>query len=112
MSACEQCGRTRLPLIDSPISLKDWFGSKPDDIGAELILKPGAPVSLAGVEEPTTKVCLLIGPEGGFSTSELDKILKLPISVPVSLGPRILRAETAAVAALTCFQAMTGDWSA
>jgi 16S rRNA (uracil1498-N3)-methyltransferase len=55
---------------------------------------------------------VLIGPEGGFARSELDALHDLAVVRPVGLGPRILRAETAALAALTCWQAMLGDWRA
>jgi 16S rRNA (uracil1498-N3)-methyltransferase len=54
---------------------------------------------------------LLIGPEGGFDGVELDRLRKLPFVTPVALGPRILRAETAALAALACLQALLGDWA-
>ena len=53
---------------------------------------------------------ILIGPEGGFSPAERDRLLALPFVTPVSLGPRLLRAETAAVAALTLWQTTLGDW--
>jgi len=53
---------------------------------------------------------ILIGPEGGFALSELDALGKLPFVTLVGLGPRILRTETAAIAALACYQAITGDW--
>ena len=53
---------------------------------------------------------ILIGPEGGFSQAERDQLRSLPFVTPVSLGPRILRAETAAIAALTLWQATLGDW--
>ncbi|MNT89749.1 Ribosomal RNA small subunit methyltransferase E [compost metagenome] len=56
------------------------------------------------------KVGLLIGPEGGFSDEERAKLRALPFVVPISLGPRILRADTAAVAALAVIQAIIGDW--
>jgi 16S rRNA (uracil1498-N3)-methyltransferase len=107
-SACEQSGRTRLPLIDTPISLKDWFGNKPADVDAELILAPGASVSLNGIETPKTKVCLLIGPEGGFSDSEYEDAAIAGFTA-VALGPRILRTETAAIAALSVLQSSWGD---
>ena len=107
-SACEQSGRTRLPLIDTPISLNDWFGNKPADVDAELILAPGAATPLAAIATPTTKVCLLIGPEGGFSDTEYENAAIAGFDA-VSLGPRVLRTETAAVAALSVLQSSWGD---
>jgi 16S rRNA (uracil1498-N3)-methyltransferase len=107
-SACEQSGRTRLPLIDAPMTLKDWFGSKSAEVDAELVLMPGAASSLAAIDTSTTKVCLLIGPEGGFSEIEYEDAAIAGFSA-VSLGPRILRTETAAVAALSVLQSRLGD---
>ena len=107
-SACEQCGRVRLPLIDTPIPLKNWFGNKPQRVDTELILKPGAEQPLARIDPPQTKVCVLIGPEGGFSNGEFEDAAVAGFT-PVSLGPRILRTETAAVAALAVLQSLGGD---
>lgn len=107
-SACEQSGRTRLPLIDAPIALKDWFGSKPAEVDADLILAPGAVMSLAGLTAPKTKVCVMIGPEGGFSETEYEDAAVAGFT-SVSLGPRVLRTETAAVAALAVMQSLWGD---
>ena len=107
-SACEQSGRVRLPLIDAPIPLPHWFGEKPSAVDAQLILKPGAETTLGQIAAPTTKVCVLIGPEGGFSDSEYDDAV-LAGFVPISLGPRVLRTETAAVAAVALLQARWGD---
>lgn len=107
-SACEQCGRVRLPLIDTPIPLKTWFGNKPQQVDTDLILRPGATQSLARIEAPQTKVCVLIGPEGGFSTGEFEDAAVAGFT-PVSLGPRVLRTETAAVAALAILQSLGGD---
>ena len=107
-SACEQSGRTRLPLIDAPIALKDWFGSKPAEVDADLILAPGAVTSLAGLTAPKTKVCVMIGPEGGFSETEYEDAAVAGFT-SVSLGPRVLRTETAAVAALAVMQSLWGD---
>ena len=107
-SACEQSGRVRLPLVDPPLPLKDWFGARPADIDAELILQPGAHTPLASVSAPQTKVCLLIGPEGGFSDTEYEDAAIAGFR-PVSLGPRVLRTETAAVAALAVMQSKWGD---
>ena len=108
-SACEQSGRTRLPLIDTPMPLTDWFGSKPEDAGVDLILKPGARAALTAVDSPRTKVCLLIGPEGGFSQTEYDDA-EVSGFEAVSLGPRVLRTETAATAALAVLQSLWGDF--
>jgi 16S rRNA (uracil1498-N3)-methyltransferase len=107
-SACEQSGRTRVPLIDAPMSLKDWFGNKPTEVDAELILTPGATTSLASIAQPQTKVCVLIGPEGGFSQAEYEDA-EITGFTAVSLGPRVLRTETAAVATLTVMQSLWGD---
>ena len=107
-SACEQSGRVRVPLVDAPIPLKAWFGNKPEQIDAELILKPGATTPLARIPAPETKVCVLIGPEGGFSDIEYEDAIVAGFR-PVSLGPRVLRTETAAVAALAILQSTWGD---
>jgi 16S rRNA (uracil1498-N3)-methyltransferase len=107
-SACEQCGRTRLPLIDMPLSLNEWFGAKPANADVDLILAPNAATPLADVEAPHTKVCILIGPEGGFSQLEYEDAGVAGFEA-VSLGPRILRTETAAAAALAVMQANWGD---
>jgi len=107
-SACEQSGRVRVPLIDAPVPLKTWFGDGPAEVGAQLILRPGAGAALAGIESPSTKVCLLIGPEGGFSDTEYEDA-DITGFMPVSLGPRVLRTETAAVAALSVLQSKWGD---
>ena len=108
VSACEQSGRTRLPLIDAPLTLKNWFGDKPDSVGAELILAPGAATPLTGIAAPQTKVCILVGPEGGFSDIEYDDANAAGFKA-VSLGPRVLRTETAAPAALAVMQSLWGD---
>jgi 16S rRNA (uracil1498-N3)-methyltransferase len=107
-SACEQSGRVRVPQIDMPIRLKDWFGNRPDEVDAQLILKPGAVKPLAGVAAPKTKICVLVGPEGGFSDTEYEDAEIAGFRV-VSLGPRILRTETAAVATLSILQSLWGD---
>jgi len=107
-SACEQSGRIRPPLIDEPLSLNSWFGAKTNDTDIDLILQPRAATSLTSIAAPKTKVCLLIGPEGGFSDSEYEDAAVANFKA-VALGPRILRTETAAVAALTVAQSLWGD---
>ena len=107
-SACEQSGRTRLPLIDTPVPLKNWFGSKPEKVDAELILMPGAATPLATIPAPETKVCVMIGPEGGFSDTEYADADVSGFKA-VSLGPRVLRTESAAIATLAILQSLWGD---
>lgn len=107
-SACEQSGRVRLPLIDTPLPLIDWLDNKPGKVDAELVLRPDAKTPLGRIPAPQTKVCILIGPEGGLDDAELEAAETAGF-VPVSLGPRILRTETAAIAALAVLQSLWGD---
>ncbi len=106
--ACEQCGRARLPQVDLPAPLHDFFGLGSAGTGADLILRPGAMTSLRDLDEPATGIRLLIGPEGGFSDNEYRDAEAAGFQA-VSLGPRILRTETAAVAALAVLQSCWGD---
>lgn len=110
-SACEQSGRIRPPLIDDVISLNAWFGERPAEPGTDLVLRPGAIDTLAAMPAPDTKVCFLIGPEGGFSEPEYEDA-QLAGFQPVTLGPRILRTETAAIAAIAIAQSLWGDLGA
>lgn len=107
-SACEQAGRTRPPLIDEAMPLNAWFGARAKQTDTDLILRPGATAALASLAAPVTKVCLLIGPEGGFSDTEYDDAQIAGFNA-VSLGPRILRTETAAIAAIAVVQSLWGD---
>jgi 16S rRNA (uracil1498-N3)-methyltransferase len=108
ISAAEQCGRIRPPLIDNTLPLKTWFGAKTGDVDVDLILRPGAPTAMSALSAPRTKVCLLIGPEGGFSEGEYDDA-RVAGFTPVSLGPRVLRTETAAMTAIAVAEALWGD---
>ncbi|MDH3746589.1 MAG: 16S rRNA (uracil(1498)-N(3))-methyltransferase [Gammaproteobacteria bacterium] len=107
-SACEQCGRTRPPLIDAPLPLNHWFGARDAAGSTQLVLQPGAKTALVAVDAPRTKLCLLIGPEGGFSDKEFGDARAAGFQA-VSLGPRTLRTETAALAALAVAQSVWGD---
>jgi 16S rRNA (uracil1498-N3)-methyltransferase len=107
-SACEQSGRIRPPLIDAPLALNDWLGTASGSDGKDLILKPGAKNALGALDESPTRICLLIGPEGGFSDREYDDADTAGFTA-VTLGPRILRTETAAVAAIAIAQSRWGD---
>ncbi len=107
-SACEQCGRIRPPLVDAPVPLNDWFGEGKAAGSTQLVLAPGAGRPLAAVETVDEKLCLLVGPEGGFSGRELEDAAIAGFT-PVSVGPRVLRTETAAIAVLAIAQSRWGD---
>jgi len=109
IEAAEQCGRTRLPEIAEPLTLKQLLAARDgrllyfaDEAGGE---------PLANALQPGPAL-ILTGPEGGFTDEERAAIRAAPNAVAVSLGPRILRAETAALAALAAFMAIAGDWRA
>ena len=112
VEAAEQCEVLSVPRIAPEISLERLLDGW--DAGRRLILADEAAASasplstLEGLQGQP--IGLLIGPEGGFSPAEREKLLGLPFVVPISLGPRILRADTAAVAALAVIQATIGDW--
>lgn len=106
VSACEQSGRACVPQVLEPVDFGEWL-NQPGH-GCRLVLVPGARRSLAGLEIPGP-LELVIGPEGGFSDVELDLMVSRSVQ-PVSLGPRILRTETAAPAAVAVLQALAGDF--
>ncbi|MEA3080784.1 MAG: rRNA (uracil1498-N3)-methyltransferase [Sphingomonadales bacterium] len=108
IEAAEQCGRTLLPEIAEPISLKQLLADR-DPARRLYFADEGGGKPAAGAFTPGPAL-ILTGPEGGFTDDERAVIRAAPNSVPVSLGPRILRAETAALAALTAFMAVAGDW--
>ena len=110
-SACEQCGRVRPPLVDRPVRLNDWFGENRNSEALQLILRPQAGKPLSGYAAPATTLCLLIGPEGGFSAREYEDAQVAGFRA-VELGPRVLRTETAAVTALALAQSLWGDLQA
>ena len=87
---------------------KSYNVGKPTEVDTELILAPGASTPLARIDVPQTKVCVMIGPEGGFSATEYEDAAVAGFR-SVSLGPRVLRTETAAVAALAVMQSLWGD---
>jgi 16S rRNA (uracil1498-N3)-methyltransferase len=107
IGACEQSGRNRVPQVLAPRTLREHFAKHPKE-GLRLVLSPTAPGSLAGLTSMPAKVELLIGPEGGLDDDELAQAQNAGY-VPVRLGPRVLRTETAAVTALSVLQAMWGD---
>ncbi|MEM1174067.1 MAG: 16S rRNA (uracil(1498)-N(3))-methyltransferase [Pseudomonadota bacterium] len=108
-SACEQSGRTTPPQVDSPVSLNDWFGQA-EYPSARFVLDPRSESPLSAQAPPSNgTVCLLVGPEGGFSEREEGDAAVAGFSA-VSLGPRVLRTETAAIATMTAAQLLWGDF--
>jgi len=112
IEAAEQCEVLSVPVVEPEITLERMLDSWP--AGRALVLADEGEASaspLAALEALRGQpVGLLIGPEGGFSDDERARLRALPYVVPISLGPRILRADTAAVAALAVIQATIGDW--
>ena len=112
IEAAEQCGRLSVPVVEEPLAFAAALDRWPS--GRRLLVcaesGPARPIGEVLGEAPAGDFALMTGPEGGFTTSELDGLRKLPFVTPIRLGPRILRAETAAVAALACWQSVLGDW--
>ena len=113
--AAEQCGRIDIPSILAPRALNGLLKAWPEDqdlIVANETRSGCTPLhAFSSLKAKTHPPAFLIGPEGGFSESELVFLDTLPFVINVSLGPRILRAETAALAILSCWQAFNGDWA-
>ncbi len=107
-SACEQSGRNIVPGISSPQPLRTWLGENMDTAGTRLILKPDDAGSFKSIGDAVQEVVLLIGPEGGFSDSEYEMVAVIGFRA-IGFGKRILRTETAAVAALAALQTLYGD---
>lgn len=105
IEAAEQCGRTALPELAEPVTLAALLRAWPAGRTLFFADEAGGAMPLAAAVRPGP-AAILIGPEGGFMPEERVAIAALPDAVPVSLGPRILRADTAAVAAVAVWQAM------
>lgn len=106
ISACEQCGRNLLPVLNEPVVLADWV--RADAANLKLVLHPGEYTSAASMRLDKPAVTLLCGPEGGLSETELELAAACGYQ-RVQLGPRILRTETAAIAAIVQCQSLWGD---
>jgi 16S rRNA (uracil1498-N3)-methyltransferase len=112
IAAAEQSDRLSVPELPAPRALAAVLAEWPaerrllvcDETGA------GEPVGIAAARLGPGPTALLTGPEGGFDETELDRLGKLSFVTRVGLGPRVLRADTAAVAGLSAFQAIAGDW--
>jgi 16S rRNA (uracil1498-N3)-methyltransferase len=111
VSACEQSGRNRVPPVAPVAELAAWLERPPaGGAGAlRLLLSPAGATRLRELPRPAASIILLAGPEGGFTPEEEAAVLNCGF-IPVRLGPRVLRTETAAVAALAALQALWGDF--
>jgi 16S rRNA (uracil1498-N3)-methyltransferase len=105
--ACEQCGRSVVPDVRSPLELGAYIVDVPRE-AQRFVLSPTGPASLAGLTSVGARAELLIGPEGGLDDAELERAARAGFA-PVRLGPRVLRTETAGIVALTVLQALWGD---
>mgnify|MGYP001764513825 FL=1 len=107
VAACEQCGRNRVPEIRPLQALAPWLGAHRDALN--YVLAPGGAAGFADEPEPKDVVHLLVGPEGGWSEVEIAAFDAAGCR-PVRLGPRVLRTETAGLAAVAALQARWGDF--
>lgn len=112
LEAAEQSERLCVPEVSDPDDLAKILAAWPDQRPLIVCAEIGdaKPIAKVIADLPAGPAAILIGPEGGFAKSELDIIVSKPFARPARLGPRILRAETAAIAALSCWQSLKGDW--
>jgi 16S rRNA (uracil1498-N3)-methyltransferase len=109
IAACEQCGRNRVPVLHPVTEFTDWLGGlRRDGSEARIMLSPEAERPLRGLPAPSA-VLLLVGPEGGLDPEEQETAATCGFQA-VRLGPRILRTETAAMAAISAMHALWGDF--
>ena len=107
-SACEQCGRNRLPTVLAPVALNTWLSSV--EAEHKMVLAPTGQPYVLNTAVKKSSYALLIGPEGGLSDAEIASAVTNGFEA-VQLGPRILRTETATVAGLTFLQVLAGDFA-
>jgi len=107
IAACEQCGRNRLPQLAAPRDLQEFLASEAEQGGMRVLLSPTGTLRIGAIK-PINELTVLIGPEGGLAPEETEAALAQGY-LAVQLGPRILRTETAAIAALAALQGALGD---
>ncbi len=110
IEAAEQCGRTALPELDEAVKLPALLAEWPDERALFFADETGGAPALAAMRARPGPAGVLVGPEGGFDADEREAIRALPQAIGVSLGPRILRADTAAAAIVALWMAAAGDW--
>ena len=106
ISACEQSSRATVPGVNAPLSLDQWMAGV--DASPRLVLEPAAVTKMSSFSLTDEAVSILVGPEGGFTGEEMEKLLSGGVTA-VSFGPRILRTETAGPAAIAVLQSIAGD---
>lgn len=109
VAACEQSGRNYVPGVLPLSPLRDWLEQPAAADSLRLLLAPGAATGLQQLSRPSGLVTVLAGPEGGLTAAEAEDAVRAGF-VPLRLGPRVLRTETAAVALLAAMQALWGDF--
>jgi 16S rRNA (uracil1498-N3)-methyltransferase len=108
--AAEQCARTALPVLAEPAKLDALLAAWPESRALFFADENGGEPAAAAFAQHQGPAAILTGPEGGFDDAERAAIRALPQARPITLGPRILRGETAAIAALSVWMAAAGDW--
>jgi 16S rRNA (uracil1498-N3)-methyltransferase len=108
IAACEQCGRNRVPEVRNVVTLEHWLADR-SAAATGLVLSPTADVAIATTPRPQHALDMLIGPEGGFTADEIALAQRSGMAA-VRLGPRVLRAETAALASLAAINVLWGDF--
>ncbi len=111
IEAAEQCGRTAVPGVAEPVKLAALLRDWPETRALFFADENGGVPALAAMRDRPGPAAILIGPEGGFDDDERAAIRELPAATGITLGPRILRADTAAAAAVALWMAAAGDWS-
>lgn len=109
ISACEQCGRAYVPVVHSPLSLSQWLAQHSQLEVCRILLNPVGAKQLAQLSKPSNQIQLLIGAEGGLSAHEIEMASAHGFQ-SIILGPRILRTETAALAAIASMHTIWGDF--
>jgi 16S rRNA (uracil1498-N3)-methyltransferase len=109
ISACEQCGRARIPLVLAPKTLENWLATNPQTNATRILLNPIGAKRLAELAKSSQEIQLLIGAEGGLTPFEIKLAVNHGFQ-SIILGPRILRTETAALTAISAMQAIWGDF--
>lgn len=110
IEAAEQCGRTALPKLAETVKLSSLLAEWPEDRVLFFADETGGASALDVMRQHRGPAAILIGPEGGFDAAEREAIRALPQAIGITLGPRILRADTAAAAAASLWMAAAGDW--